>query len=134
MGSSSGFAELDAMIASCRAAGRLATDAAPEVARNVESSLKATAAAGTTPDGTAWASRKRDGGRAMADADKAVSARAIGTVILIKLTGPEVFHHYGSPPGKPPRQVIPVGSMPAKLGNAVRLGFVTPWRKGVKRR
>ena len=37
---SSGFAQLDEMIASCRAAGRLATDAAPEVARNVEASLR----------------------------------------------------------------------------------------------
>lgn len=131
---SSGFAQLDEMVAACRAAGRLATDAAPEVARSVEASLKASAAAGTTPTGEPWSSRKRDGGRAMAGAASAVSARSIGSVVLIKLTGPEVFHHFGSPPSKPSRQVIPVGSLPAKLGNAVRLGFVTPWRKGVKRR
>lgn len=131
---SSGFAELDGMIAACRAAKRLAVDAAPEVARNVEASLKASAAAGTSPAGEPWAPRKRDGGRAMAGASSAVSARSIGSVVLIKLTGPEVFHHFGSPPSKAPRQVIPMGSMPAKLGNAVRLGFVTPWRKGVKRR
>lgn len=119
------------MIATLRALPGLAKDAAPVAAKQVEAAIKATAAAGTSPDGEPWAPRKA-GGRAMANAAGAVSVSVNGTVLLIKLTGSEVFHHFGVR-GAPPRQVIPQGSMPKELGNAVRLGFVEVWKTKVTR-
>jgi hypothetical protein len=123
------FAALDKMIATARSMATLAQDAAPLAARHVESSLRATAAAGQAPDGTAWPDKK-DGGRALKNAAAAITVQAIGTVILIVLRGHHVYHHFGA--GVPRRPIIPQGSMPKRLGNAVRLGFVQPWRKRVK--
>jgi hypothetical protein len=125
------FAALDRMIASCRAVEQLPREAAPIVAQNVEAALRATAAAGQAPDGTPWERTKKDGALALKGAAAAIAGKALGTVVLITLTGHYVFHHFGAQ-GKPRRQVIPQGSMPAKLGNAVRLGFVQPWRELVK--
>jgi len=123
------FAALDRMIATARSMATLAQDAAPIAARYVESSLRATASAGQGPDGTPW-SEKKDGGQALKNAAAAISVKAIGTVILIVLRGHHVYHHFGA--GVPRRPIIPQGSMPWKIGNAVRLGFVQPWRKRVK--
>jgi len=122
------FSALDRMIASLRSLSTLPKDAAAAGAPLVEAELRATAAAGQAPDGTPWAPRKKDGGRAMANAANAITVRAVGTTILITLRGPEVYHHFGAA-GKPPRRVIPMGSMPKRIGDAVRLGFVQPWRK-----
>lgn len=121
---------LERMIAACRAFEGLPRDAAPIAARQVEATVKATAAAGTSPDGEAWAPRKKGGGRPMTGAAGAVSAAAVGTVVLIKLVGAYVFHHFGVR-GAEARPVIPRGSMPDKLGNAVRLGFVEVWKQKV---
>lgn len=121
---------LDRMIAAARNVARLAVDGAPEAARTVEAELKASAAAGTSPDGQAWAPRKRDGGRAMAGAASHVTCNAVGTSLVIRLEGPDVFHHFGAGE-KPRRPVIPQGTIPDKLGNAIRLGFVEPFRKAV---
>jgi hypothetical protein len=131
MASGGDFAALDRMIQACRELAILPQVAAPIVAQKVAEELRRTASAGLTPNGKPWAPRKVDGGRAMKDAAKAIAVKAIGTVVLITLTGPEVFHHFGAG-GKPVRQVIPRGGFPAKLGNAIRLGFVEPFRKRVK--
>ncbi|WP_437623383.1 hypothetical protein [Sorangium sp. So ce1151] len=128
MASGGDYAVLERMIAACKELERLPEHAAPIAARKVHEQLQRTANAGQTPDGTPWALRKKDGGRAMVNAAKAIAVRAIGTVILITLTGPEVFHHFGAQ-GKEPRRVIPQGSLPAKLGNAIRLGFVEPFSR-----
>lgn len=124
------FAALDRMIASARALAILHKDGLPAAAREVERQLKMTASAGQSPAGVTWVTKK-DGGRALVNAAAAISTIAIGTSIVIILTGKEVFHHFGA--GVPLRQVIPVGSIPAKLGNAIRLGFVEPFRQLVKK-
>ena len=97
--------------------------AAPVIGDALLGMIQATAAAGTSPDGQAWAPRKKDGGRAMAGAASALSVVVVDNVILIKLTGPEVFHHFGAG-RKPARHVIPTGGMPDRLGNAIRKGLV----------
>jgi len=127
VGSGGDFAALERMIASVRSMAMLVEDAAPLVASAVESQLRATAGAGQAPDGTPWPPKK-DGGRALANAAAAISASAVGAVVVVVLSGPEVFHHFGAQ-GKPRRQIIPTGVLPQKLGDAVRLGFVKPWRK-----
>lgn len=122
------FGSLDRMIGSLRSLATLPADAARAGAPLVEAELQATAAAGTSPVGVSWAPRKKDGGRAMARAAEHVAARAIGSVIVIVLRGADVFHHFGGG-SKPARPVIPQGTIPKRIGDAVRLGFVTPWRE-----
>jgi hypothetical protein len=124
------FAALDRMIATARSMATLAKDAAPIAARHVEAQLKATASAGAAPDGTKWPDTKK-GERALKNAAEAIRVQAVGTVILIVLTGYHVYHHFGA--GVPRRPIIPQGSMPRRLGDAVRLGFVQPWKERVKR-
>jgi hypothetical protein len=119
---------LERMIAKVRAAGQLGTDGLPDAAAEVQTELRASAAAGQSPDGKAWAPRKADGGRAMAGAAGKITVAAIGRAIWIRLTGPEVNHHFGVR-GAEPRNVIPAGGLPAKLGNAVRLGFAAAWER-----
>ncbi|WP_437279343.1 hypothetical protein WME90_01945 [Sorangium sp. So ce375] len=131
MASGGDYAALERMISAVQEFARLPELAAPIAAQKVGEELHRTASAGQAPDGTAWAPRKKDGGRAMANAAKAIAVRAVGTVILILLRGPEVFHHFGAQ-GKEARRVIPSGTLPAKLGNAIRLGFVPPFRQRVK--
>lgn len=129
MVNSGDFAALDRMIASLRSMATLAKDAAPIAARHVEGQLRSTAGGGQDPDGKPWP-KTQDGGRALKNAAGAISARAIGTVILILLKGHHIFHHFGV--GIPRRQIIPQGSVPKRLGDAIRLGFVQPWKERVK--
>src|SRR5262245_22280651 len=81
------FAALDQMIATARSMATLAQDAAPIAARYVEAQLKATASAGQAPDGTPWVEKKKGGGRALQHAAEAIRVQAMGTVVLIILTG-----------------------------------------------
>jgi len=95
--------------------------------------IRSAIAEGRSADGTPWAPRKttrRSGarrgdvagkGRVLANADAAVEVRAIGTSLVVVLTGPEVFHQFGAG-GKPERPIIPTKI--DRLGNAIRLGVV----------
>lgn len=112
---------LDDMIRSLRSISKLDERAATIAAPLLESALKATANAGTTPDGQPWAPRKKDGGRAMAGAASAISAGASGDTVRVTLRGPEVFWHFGER-GAPRRQVIPDGGgeMPAVVSDVLK--------------
>lgn len=124
----SGEAELDRMIAEVRAIGAVAADAAPVVAAEVETWLRGTASAGTTPTGTAWAPTK-DGGRALKNAPAAINVVVIDEkTVQAQVTGHHVFHHYGTKKD-PKRQIIPEEGMPPKLGLAVQQGIVKAWRR-----
>lgn len=116
------------MIAKCRAVAQLGTTGTPDAAAALDAELKASAAAGRSPEGAAWAPRKTDGGRAMAGAAGHVSVVAVGRAIWVRLIGKDVLHHFGVR-GAEPRHVIPAGSMPSKLGNAIRMGFVRAWKR-----
>ena len=125
-----GFRALDDMIARLRAVPQMADAAAPELAEAVKGEIDAQIAAGVDPQGKAW-TPTREGNRPLVNAAKAVTSKALGTVILITLGSPEVFHHFGAQ-GKPVRQVIPQeGGLPMKLGNAIRLGIVNVWNRTV---
>lgn len=83
----------------------VAREAAPEI----EKIVKATAAAGTTPEGEAWKPTK-DGKRPLANAAHAVSARAVGAVVQILLHGVEVIHNKGAGKTLPARRILPASA------------------------
>jgi len=113
---------LTAWAAKIRGLRTLAAEAAKEAAPLVQEAARATARAGTTPDGTPWAPKK-DGGRALEHAAEHVTAKALGTVVRIVLTGVDVVHHRGTRRA-PKRQVIPDkgGAIPAPIVRAVAEG------------
>lgn len=125
------LSKLDRLIASLRGARGFLVRAAPAVAKAVEAELRATAAAGTTPDGAAWAPKK-DGGRALANAAAAISVRAVGTVILARLRFPESIHHKGTK-RLPKRQILPEGELPANVAEAIKRTLVREWEQAVRR-
>ncbi len=88
----------------------IAADAAPECL----AIAKATVAAGTTPDGSPWAPRKSDGGRALVNAAAAITARAVGDVVWLVLSGVNVFHNKT-------RRILPsAGNLPEAYRVAIR--------------
>jgi hypothetical protein len=133
--SGDGFADLDAMIRRVRSlgGGEFLNRAAAAAAPLVQEAAKATAAAGTTPTGEAWAPRKKDGGRAMANAAGAVRAYALGAIITIALSGVEVYHHLSK---SHPRKVIPDAggdTIPTTIADAIERGAVRAWSRAMGR-
>ena len=112
-------AALDDMVARLRRLAELPAEAAKLGAPLVEAALKASARAGTAPDGTPWQAKK-DGGRPLVNAAAAIASTAVGTTIATNLTGPEVIHNFGTE-RLPKRQILPDGGagLPAKVAAAV---------------
>lgn len=118
----SGDEALVAFITRLRKLGTLGADAAKLAAPLVEKAARATAEAGTAPDGTPW-TPKKDGGRPLVNAAKALSAKAIGTTVVLTLTGVEVLHNFGSK-RNPKRQILPDGGagIPPNIAKALHEG------------
>lgn len=112
---SDGFEALDEMVETMRKLGAAPAEVAKLAAPLVDVEAKRTAAAGTSPTGTAWAAKKK-GGRALANAATAVEARVVGdTVVQIRIVGNDTgsqkaqsIQHYGTK-RIPARPLIPQG-------------------------
>lgn len=109
--------------------GKIATNARP----GVERVARATAAAGTTPDGETWAPRKKGGGKPLADAASAITVVVSGTtraVLTLVLSGVYVYHHRSKTKSKTkglPRRVI----LP-EPGDDLPSGIVSEIQKSAK--
>lgn len=131
-GNHAGVAAVDEMIARLRGFPDAIRAEAPAIAKRVQAAVEEDIAAGRAPTGTPW-KPKKGGGRALVHAAKALTVKAIGTVILLTLEGPEVFHNFGTHK-VPARPILPSSSsVPLKLGQAIRLGVVEAFRKKVAR-
>ncbi len=83
----------------------IAEAVAKMAAPKVEAAIQATARAGESPSGVAWAPRKKDGGQALANVAGKITTVATGRNIKVTLKGPEVYSHLAA--GKSRRPVIP---------------------------
>lgn len=119
-----GFIALDGFIGRVNGLEHLAEATATEAAPLVQSALRATAGAGTSPDGIAWKERKK-GGRAYANAAEQITVKALSNIVKISLTGPEVFGQFGA--SGPRRPMIP--SADSELGP----GVVSAMQEGASR-
>lgn len=119
----SGYAEIDRMVAKCKAIGEIASTTAKVAAPLVAAAVKETVATGADPtDEKAWKAKK-DGGRPLENASNAITFRVLDTVIQLILTGKEVFHHYGARGGAlPKRRILPDAGagIPPKLAALLR--------------
>lgn len=114
--------EITAMTARIRELGRgFAQEVAKEARADVLAAVVATAEAGTTPGGAAWAPRKVDGARALANASKHITAAVLGSVVRLTLAYPySIWHYSGDTPTRPRRQVLPDdGPLPASVEKAI---------------
>lgn len=117
---------LDGLIAKLRALDEvgvaIAEDALPEVLK----ASKATAAAGTTAEGAAWAPKK-DGGAALPNAAGAITAVVSGStkaVITLILRGVYIFHQRSKSKGKkglPRREILSINTVPATIADAIQV-------------
>lgn len=112
------FAALDAAIRGARKLGNIAKDVAPAVARELRTELLANIAAQRGPDGKAWPPGA--GGKpVLQGAGKALDVRAVGTVVVAALTGPEALHHMGAARGGIARPILPTTRIPAPVTAAI---------------
>jgi hypothetical protein len=113
------FGELDAWIASVRRLGAMPEDVAQAAAPLVQEALRATAAAGSDPDGHAW-QPKKNGGAPLVHAADHIHTSAVGSIVRTALTGKDVFHHFGATKGGVRRQILPdPGTIPPGVAAAL---------------
>lgn len=124
-----GNAGIDEMIRRLRLAKGMVRHAAADAAKAFEAQLKAQLAAGRAPDGSAWKPTKA-GTRPLQRAAGAVTVKAVGTALLVRLTGHHVFHHYGTAKD-PQRRILPFRGLPDSLGEAIKSGLVRWWERNV---
>jgi hypothetical protein len=96
---------------------------AAEAAAPVDAFMRGQMQAGETPEGVPWPERKKGGGRGLRGAAGAYEQRVSGNTIVMRVRGRYAFHHFGAG-YSPERRQLPLGRMPKKLGNAIRLGLV----------
>jgi hypothetical protein len=113
------FQALDAMIAKIKAVGLIPTEVAPQIADALHSILDANIAAGVGPDGKPWPLTKK-GEKPLKNASAALTVRAVGSVVLAKLTGPTALHHLGIARGHIRRQILPSSRVPGPMTAAVK--------------
>lgn len=99
---------------------------ARDVAPEIESFMRDQLATHQTPEGEPWLQNKK-GELALPGADVAYVQRVSGNAIVMEIGGGEkskfAFAHFGAK-GDPVRRQLPKGAMPARLGDAIRAGFV----------
>ena len=117
------YAALDAHIARVRSLPELGRRAAPDVAIAVRDELERQIGAGVDPNGKPW-KRTEDGRVPLATAAEALHVGAVGSTVVIRLTGHIARHHLGRVKGGVQRQVIPIRGLPAPLAGAVKVVLV----------
>lgn len=109
----------------------LAEEAAPLIADEFRKQTAENIAAGRNPYGDSWRPKK-DGGRPLVKAMKAITVKVMGTVILIVLEGVEAMHHIGNARGYHGgsgkqggfrRTIIPTGAIPGPFRGRIRVAL-----------
>jgi len=99
---------IEDIVADFRKLGTVDAEIAKRAAPRLEAIAKKTAAAGTDPDGKAWKPRKKDGGRALANAAEHVHAEASGNIVTLVADGTSYWHQKAAPDASlPQRKSIP---------------------------
>jgi hypothetical protein len=123
-----GFAAMDQILDQLRAIGGLAESGAPMVAEKIRELCIENVRAQRNPYGDAW-TPARDGRRMFVGIAGAITARAIGTVAMIRLSGVEVMHHIGNARGYHGgsarlggfrRNMIPISGLPRSFRHGIK--------------
>jgi hypothetical protein len=127
----SGFAALDAMIATIQKLPGMAERAAPDVADVVEQEIRRTIAGGTTAYGVKWKLTQR-GEQPLQHAAEALKVAAIGSTIYARLLGPEARHHRGNARGGVARNILPIRVIPGPMAERISDVLTEHFQRAVK--
>lgn len=109
------------MIVRLRALPKIVEEALPAVAREVEQIIAGNIDAQRGPDGVPWPRpADRTESIVLRNAMKSISVKAIGNVILARVSGPEARHHLGIAKGRTTRPLIPTKKLPQPFVEAMR--------------
>jgi hypothetical protein len=114
-----GFKDLDAMIQKIKAVGLIPKEVAPQVADALRAEITKNIAAGVDPGGKPWKLTEK-GEKPLKNAAASLDVKAVGTVVLAKLTGPVALHHLGAARGHIRRQVLPSSRLPQPMTQAIK--------------
>ena len=132
---SEALAQIGAMIRMLKDLGNLPSEVAPHVAAAVREQLEEQIASAQFPSGSPWPDTL-EGKKALRNAASALDVKAIGTVIVARLSGVEARHSVGAVRGHVQRQILPSSSRQLEaIGNAVSEVLLNATRsllKGVK--
>lgn len=92
----SGARDLENFIAGVEKLQAMNADVAREAEKPVADVARKSAADGKAPDGSPWAPKKDDGGRALKDAGSAVASSTKGNQIKLTVGTPYAFHNSGA--------------------------------------
>jgi hypothetical protein len=118
-GNSTAFHRLRRQIDRVRSLGELPEAIAAEAATELDRQLRQQIAAGQGPDGKPW-QPTADGRTPLRNAGDGLTVRAVGSVVLARLTGSAVRHHLGTARGRIKRQVLPSARMPQRMTATLR--------------
>lgn len=128
---SSALAALRERIEQLRALQQAPARVAPLVAEAVHTALVTQIAGARFPSGAAWPSTQ-EGKRALVNAAGALAVRAIGSVIVARLSGPEARHSVGAVRGHIQRQILPSAQGQLReIGEATKLVLAQFMRKAL---
>lgn len=113
-----GHAALTKQIERLQRLPELARRAAPAVATTLKAEVLAQVARQQGPDGRAWP-KTQAGKPALQGLARSLSARAVGTVVLLRLVGIHARHHLGAVRGKVKRPVLPTNRIPDPAVRAI---------------
>jgi hypothetical protein len=112
------YAILEAQKQKLRGLKDLANDVAPAVADELRKELQTQIAEGKAPDGSEWP-KTQDGRVPLRNAASALDVKAVGSVVVARLTGPTALHHLGFAAGGIRRQILPSRVLPQNLIAAI---------------
>ena len=113
-----GRATLQAQIARLRKLKSFVTRVAAKVATAAREEILAGVAQATGPDGKPWLPTE-DGHKPLQNAGKALSAKAVGTVVLVELEGVEARPDRGKVRGGTRRPSLPTAGLPDSMARAI---------------
>jgi len=113
-----GAVVLAEQIARLRSLGSLPKRSAPQVATALDPVMREQIASAVGPDGKAWP-KTEDGHEPLQGAMRAVTIKAVGTVVLIRVEGHHARHHIGAVKGGKRRPIIPTGPIPTPMIKAI---------------
>ena len=125
-----GSVALNEMARRLRSVAAVPEEAAPEVARELEQILAQNIDRSVGPDGEAWPPTK-DGRKALLGAKGALSVRAVGSVVVARLTGHHARHHLGAVRGAVRRRILPTGKLPDPMTEAIRRVIVKRFERAM---
>lgn len=113
-----GYTVMQSLIGKLRELGQSAEEIASDIVPELRSELEGYISAARAPDGTPWKPTQA-GTPPLKGAAKALGVAAVGTKVIVVLSGIEARHHYGTVRGGIARPILPGSELPEEIVDLV---------------